>query len=100
QQEGVDSAWHLYVIQLKPGELASKRKEVFEELRSRNIGVNVHYIPVYYHPYYKGLGYEKGLCPNAESLYEGIITLPLYPKMESEDVEYVIKNVKDIINKM
>jgi dTDP-4-amino-4,6-dideoxygalactose transaminase len=59
-----------------------------------NIGVNLHYIPVYYHPYYKKVGYKKGLCPNAEKLYEGIITLPLFPEMTKEDVEYVVECLK------
>ncbi|MCX7748482.1 MAG: UDP-4-amino-4,6-dideoxy-N-acetyl-beta-L-altrosamine transaminase [Clostridia bacterium] len=89
------SAWHLYVIQLK-GNLWLRRREIFEELLKRKIGVNVHYIPVYYHPFYQELGYKKGLCPNAEKLYEGIITLPLYPRMTEEDVLYVVKCVKEI----
>ncbi|MDK2932830.1 MAG: perosamine synthetase [Clostridiales bacterium] len=93
------SAWHLYIIQLELQKLAVGRKEIFQELRSRNIGVNVHYIPVYYHPYYQKLGYQKGLCPHAEKLYDGMITLPLFPKMQSEDVEYVIQSVKEIVGK-
>jgi UDP-4-amino-4,6-dideoxy-N-acetyl-beta-L-altrosamine transaminase len=93
------SAWHLYIVHLKLHKLTAGRREIFEELRNRNIGVNVHYIPVYYHPYYQDLGYKKGLCPNAEKLYEGIITLPLFPKMQSEDIEYVIQNVKEIVDK-
>lgn len=97
QLKDSESSWHLYVIQLELEKLKSGRKAIFSELLSRKIGVNVHYIPVYYHPYYKGLGYKKGACPNAEKLYERIITLPLYPKMEKEDVNYVIANVKDII---
>jgi len=54
---------------------------------------------VYYHPFYRKLGYKKGLCPNAEDFYERIITLPLFPKMEKEDILYVISNVKDVIQK-
>lgn len=97
QAENSNSAWHLYVIKLDIGSLGLSRREIFEELRKRNIGVNVHYIPVYYHPYYKALGYEKGLCPVAEELYEGIITLPLYPSMETEDIHYIVDNLSDII---
>lgn len=93
-----NSAWHLYVIQLDLNKLKTTRKKVFEDLQKRNVGVNVHYIPVYYHPYYKQLGYEKGLCPNAEKLYEGIITLPLFPKMNTEDVHYVIETVREIVD--
>ncbi|MCR4435055.1 MAG: UDP-4-amino-4,6-dideoxy-N-acetyl-beta-L-altrosamine transaminase [Clostridiales bacterium] len=93
------SAWHLYVIRLELEKLRASRKQIFEELLARNIGVNVHYIPVYYHPYYRKMGYGKGLCPNAETFYERAITLPLYPKMEVEDIDYVIKNVKAVVGK-
>lgn len=91
------SAWHLYIINLELKRLKLGRREIFEELRRRNIGVNVHYIPVYYHPYYSSLGYEKGLCPVAEALYEGIITLPLHPSMEEEDLYYIADNLRDIL---
>jgi dTDP-4-amino-4,6-dideoxygalactose transaminase len=97
QAEDVSSAWHLYVIKLNLSKLALGRREVFEKLRDRNIGVNVHHIPVYYHPYYKRLGYEKGLCPVAEALYEAIITLPLYPTMETDDIRYIVDNLMDIL---
>lgn len=99
QLDSTDSAWHLYIIKLKLEKINCSRKQIFEELQNRNIGVNVHYIPVYYHPYYRQLGYEKGLCPRAEELYESIITLPLYPKMGKEDVQYVITNVKEVLQK-
>ena len=97
QLEDINSAWHLYIIKLKLERLGCGRRQVFDELKERGIGVNVHYIPVYYHPYYRQLGYNKGLCPRAEELYERIITLPLFPKMEREDIEYVISNVKEVI---
>ncbi|HHV71414.1 MAG TPA: UDP-4-amino-4,6-dideoxy-N-acetyl-beta-L-altrosamine transaminase [Clostridia bacterium] len=98
QSEKADSSWHLYIIQLELDKLSVGRKEVFEALRAENIGVNVHYIPIYYHPYYQKLGYKKGLCPNAEKLYERIITLPLFPKMTDQDVEDVIQAVEKVIN--
>lgn len=97
QAVDTNSAWHLYIIRLELEKLKTGRREIFDELRKRNIGVNVHYIPVYYHPFYQNLGYRRGLCPHAESLYERIITLPLHPKMTEEDVQYVIENVKEII---
>ena len=97
QAENTSSAWHLYIIKLSLSKLAIGRKEIFEKLREKNIGVNVHYIPVYYHPYYKALGYKKGLCPVAEELYEAIITLPLYPTMEREDIFYIVDNINDIL---
>ncbi len=91
------SAWHLYVLKLKLDRLKAGRKEVFDALRAENIGVNVHYIPVYYHPYYKKLGYEKGLCPNAEKLYDEIITLPLHPSMNNTDADDVIDAVRKVL---
>jgi len=97
QLKCTNNSWHLYVLQFELEKLKINRKQVFEELRSQNIGVNVHYIPVYYHPFYQKLGYEKGLCPNAERIYERIISLPIYPKMCDEDVDYVIKTITKII---
>jgi len=93
----VKSAWHIYVIRLKLDRLKATRKEIFEALRAENIGVHVHYIPVYYHPYYQKLGYQKGLCPKAEKYYEEAITLPLFSKMSYKDVEDVIEAVKKVI---
>lgn len=93
----IESSWHIYVIALKLGKLLVGRKEIYEALISENIGVNVHYIPVYYHPYYKNLGYKNGLCPNTESLYERIITLPLYYDMSKKDVEDVVMALKKVI---
>ncbi|MDI3477376.1 MAG: hypothetical protein PWQ59_901 [Thermoanaerobacterium sp.] len=93
-----NSSWHIYVLQLRLEKLKVGRREVYEALLKENIGVNVHYIPVYYHPYYQRLGYKKGLCPNAEHLYERIITLPLFPKMTEEDINDVIEAVKKVIN--
>jgi len=92
-----ESSWHLYVIQLKLSQLKCGRKEVFDALRKENIGVNVHYLPVHYHPYYKRLGYTKGIAPHAENLYEGIISLPLFPAMTDLDVEDVVNAVNKVI---
>lgn len=98
QLENTNSAWHLYVIKLDINRIKAGRREIFEELRKSNIGVNVHYIPVYYHPYYQNLGYKKGLCPEAEKLYEGIITLPLYPMMTKDDIKYIVNSLKEIVD--
>lgn len=89
QMLGTNSGWHLYVIQV-PGE---KRKKIFETLRQNGIGVNVHYIPVYKHPYYQTHGYDSVLCPNAEALYEKIISLPIYPGLTVDDQKFVIKMI-------
>lgn len=92
------SSWHLYVIQIELEKFKVGRREIFEALRAENIGVNVHYIPVYYHPYYRRLGYKKGLCPTAERLYERIITLPLYPKMNDKDIQDVVNALEKVLN--
>ncbi|MEG6573080.1 UDP-4-amino-4,6-dideoxy-N-acetyl-beta-L-altrosamine transaminase [Caldibacillus debilis] len=94
QPEWAESGWHLYVIRLRPEKLAASRREIFEALQRQNIGVNVHYIPVHYQPYYRKLGYDKGICPKAERLYEEILTLPLFPAMSEQDVRDVIEAVK------
>jgi dTDP-4-amino-4,6-dideoxygalactose transaminase len=85
-----DSAWHLYVIRLNLERLRVGRAEIFKALRAENIGVNVHYIPVPWHPYYQQLGYAKGQWPVAEAAYERLISLPIFPAMSDQDVEDVI----------
>ncbi|MER1998572.1 MAG: UDP-4-amino-4,6-dideoxy-N-acetyl-beta-L-altrosamine transaminase, partial [Lysinibacillus sp.] len=82
QLEGTTSGWHLYMVQLEKAD----RKKVFEAMREANIGVHVHYIPVYWHPYYRDLGYEKGLCPIAETWYEKALTLPIHPGITEEQI--------------
>lgn len=93
QQEEANSSWHLYILRFQRDKFTASRKEIFQALQAENLGVNVHYLPVYHHPYYQGLGYEKGLCPQAEALYEEIITIPLFPKMSEQDVEDVIRAI-------
>ncbi|WP_163537024.1 UDP-4-amino-4,6-dideoxy-N-acetyl-beta-L-altrosamine transaminase [Gracilibacillus sp. YIM 98692] len=98
QQHYSNSSWHLYIIRLNLNKLKTERTEIFKAIQKENIGVNVHYIPVYLHPFYQQLGYQKGLCPNAESLYQEIITLPLFPKMSEQDLDDVITGVKKVIS--
>lgn len=98
QQVNGQSSWHLYVLRLELEKLTGNRKEILRALINKNIGVNVHYIPVYLLPYYQELGYKQGLCPKAENLYEQVITLPLFPAMTEDDVNDVIEAVKEVIN--
>ncbi len=91
-----DTTRHLYILRIRPEKLTIDRKGFFEALGAENICCNVHYIPVYYHPYYEKLGYKKGLCPNAEKLYDEILSLPLYYSLTDQDVEDVICAVKKI----
>ncbi len=90
QREECENSYHLYVIQVP----AQKRRDIFQKLREDGIGVNVHYIPVYHHPYYQQIGYDGVSCPQAEQLYRGLISLPIHPGLSREEQEYVIECVK------
>lgn len=92
-----DTTRHLYILRLCPEKLRINRREFFDAMAAENIMCNVHYIPVYYFPHYQRLGYEKGLCPRAEKLYEEMLSLPLYYAMSDKDVEDVILAVKKIV---
>ncbi len=92
-----DSAWHLYVLRLQ-GAAGTKRREVFQALRAAGIGVQVHYIPVYRHPFYEKLGYKKGLCPKAEAFYERIISLPMYPTLTNAQQDEVVSVLRGILD--
>ena len=91
------SSWHLYVVRLDPARLSAPRAEVFRALRGERIGVNVHYIPVPWHPYYESLGYRRGGWPAAEEAYEQILTLPLWAGMTDDDVDDVVEAVGKIV---
>lgn len=91
---GCRSSYHLYPVQIKSRE----RNKVFIELREKGIGVNVHYIPVHFQPYYrKAFAYREGDFPNAEGYYERGISLPIHQGMTDEEVGYVIKAVKKVV---
>lgn len=92
-----DSCRHLYIIQLNMDRLSCTRREFFDALAAENVQPQVHYIPVYWFPYYQNKGYQKGLCPNAERLYERMMSIPLYPKMTDQDVKDVIHAVKKVV---
>ena len=92
QLSDTESGWHLYIVQVKKCD----RRQVFENMRENGIGVNVHYIPVYMHPYYQEHGYENVHCANAEEIYSHIISLPLYPGLTSEQQDYVIDTLKSL----
>lgn len=91
-----DTARHLYILRLNNRKLKINRRQFFDAMGAENIVCNVHYIPVYYFPYYQRLGYKKGLCPKAEKLYEEMMSLPLYYGMTDEDVKSVIEAVKKL----
>lgn len=98
EYEGADTTRHLYILQLNLEKLNATRKEIYEALAAEGCGVNVHYIPTYHFPYYQKNGYKGVVCPNAEHLYERIVTIPLYYAMTDEDVANVIESVKKVIS--
>ena len=97
-RDSVDPAWHLYPIRVVTQGAAVDRGQVFRALRAENIGVNVHYIPVHLHPYYRErFGLKPGSFPVAESAYERLISLPMFHGMTDEDVEDVIRAVAKVM---
>ena len=90
-------AYHLYMVKFDTAALGMGRAEIFKALRGENIGVNVHYIPVHLHPYYRQhLGTAPGLCPIAEAAYERLVTLPIFPQMTESDLDDVITAIKKL----
>ncbi|CBW25277.1 lipopolysaccharide biosynthesis protein [Halobacteriovorax marinus SJ] len=87
-------ALHLFVVR------TSRRDELYSYLSSKGIFTQVHYIPVYLHPYYSKKGYEKGLCPVAEEYFDGCLSLPMYPSMSSEDISYVVKVIVEFFSEV
>lgn len=92
-----DTCRHLYIIRLDLDRLTCSRREFFDAMSAENVRCQIHYIPVYWFPYYKNLGYERGLCPKAEEIYRSILSIPLYPKMTDQDVRDVIHAVKKVV---
>ncbi|MEM5875583.1 MAG: UDP-4-amino-4,6-dideoxy-N-acetyl-beta-L-altrosamine transaminase [Candidatus Aenigmatarchaeota archaeon] len=92
----VKSSWHIYYIRLKN---SKKRKTIFEKLQEKGVGVQVHYIPVHLQPYYRNkFGYKENEYPKAESYYNSSITIPLYPTLTKDKVDYIIKTIKEVVN--
>jgi len=89
--EGISSCFHLYVLQIDFSKIGKTRKEVMRILTSKNIGTQVHYIPVSHLPYYKTFNIDT--CPNNENYYKRCLSIPLFPHMSDEDIEYVIENI-------
>lgn len=92
-----DTCRHLYILRLDLEKLACTRRQFFDAMSAENVQCQVHYVPVYWFPYYQHMGYKKGICPVAEEIYKGIISIPLYPAMTDSDVEDVIEAVKKVV---
>ncbi len=94
----VSHAYHLYVVRFDLSQLTVDRNTLFQALRAEGMGVNLHYIPVHLHPFYRQrLGTRPGLCPAAEAAYAEIMSLPIFPQMSDEDVQDVITAVSKIV---
>lgn len=96
----VEHAYHLYVVRFREEQLRAKRAEIFKGLRDQGIGVNVHYIPVHLHPFYKEkFGTTQGLCPVAEAAYEEILSLPMFPRLSGSDVNAVVNALSEEVRR-
>jgi dTDP-4-amino-4,6-dideoxygalactose transaminase len=93
RREGADPMWHLYPLRIRDG----RRRRLFEHLRANDVGVQVNYLPVYWHPVYADLGYRRGMCPVAEAYYAQEISLPLFPDLSDADVDRVIDLVRGFV---
>ena len=91
------SAFHIYVIRLTANSTSKTHRQVFDEMRERGIGVNVHYMPIHLQPYYRNLGFKRGDFPEAESHGASAITLPLYPALTEEQQDQVIRAVEEVL---
>lgn len=97
-QNNVKHAWHLYTVLLYG---SIDRDDFFKYMRTADIGVNVHYIPVYRHSYYvRNFGFDPGDFPVTEDVFKRIITLPLHPQMSSADVSYICDKIKNYRSKI
>ena len=92
-----DTCRHLYIIRLDLDKLTCSRRQFFDAMSAENVQCQIHYVPVYWFPFYQHLGYKKGLCPKAEDVYKGIMSIPLYPKMTDQDVDDVVHAVKKVV---
>jgi perosamine synthetase len=92
-------AYHIFVVRCRAHAQGWTRDRIFPAMRAEGIGVNVHYIPVHFHPFYRErFGTRPGLCPRAEAAYEEIMTLPLFPTMTDRDVDDVCRALRKVIS--
>lgn len=96
RQPGAESAWHLYVVRLKP-ESGVAHKSFFEALRAAGIGVNLHYIPVHTQPYYRALGFQTGDFPEAERYYAQAVSLPMYASLTEAQQDVVVSAIRSAL---
>ena len=93
RRQYTEPCWHLYPVRVRDG----RRREVYERMRAAGIGVQVHFLPVYWHPVFADLGYRRGLCPAAEAFYAEQLSLPLYPSLTDAEQDRVVDVVQSIL---
>ncbi|MFH1067237.1 MAG: UDP-4-amino-4,6-dideoxy-N-acetyl-beta-L-altrosamine transaminase [bacterium] len=98
QHKDTSSSFHLYVIRLRLDQISKTHRQIFEELRAKGIGVNLHYIPVYRQPYYRQLGFAEGLCPEAEKYYNEAISLPMFYNLKESEQDQVATALREILS--
>ncbi|MFK5985253.1 MAG: UDP-4-amino-4,6-dideoxy-N-acetyl-beta-L-altrosamine transaminase [Pseudomonadota bacterium] len=91
------SSWHLYVLRLNLGKIGKSKKEIFADLQTSGIGVQIHYIPVHTQPFYQNLGFQSGDFPQSECYYKEAISIPLFYDMTEADIRYIVKTLKEIL---
>ncbi len=96
----VKHVYHLYPVRFLVKKIGAKKEEIVEKLREKGIGVGLHYLPNYLHSVYSCRGYQRGLCPVAEEVFEELINLPLHPSLTLEDAEFIIRSVKETIREL
>jgi perosamine synthetase len=98
QESDRENAWHLYMLRINLDKTKKTRREIFEELRGFKIGVHVHYIPLHFLPYYQSqFNYKRGDLPEAEKYYDTALTIPLFPSMTEDQINYVITSVLEVV---
>ena len=96
QEKNQESSYHLFVLRFDRKKGSITREDAYDRLRKKSIYTNVHYIPVHLHPYYQGLGFKKGDFPVSESYFEEALSIPIFPKISNNDLEYVIENLRQL----
>jgi UDP-4-amino-4,6-dideoxy-N-acetyl-beta-L-altrosamine transaminase len=94
QQPHTNSSYHLYPVRLRSSDPSKTQAQLYDHLLKNDIAANLHYIPVHRQPYYESLGFENGDFPEAEIFHQEVISLPIYPRLESEQQEFVIETLK------
>tara|TARA_S200000501_G_scaffold378327_1_gene440385 strand:+ start:3422 stop:4582 length:1161 start_codon:yes stop_codon:yes gene_type:complete len=92
------SSLHLYPIELEVEKINRSKEHIFDQLRKKRLGVNVHYIPIHFHPYFKKLGFKEGDFPNAEDYYNRTISIPMFPDLKEKELIAISKIIKEVVH--